>query len=285
MNIETLNILCADDVEIAAALYRTDEKIKGTVMLCPATGITQKFYTKFATWLAAQGYPTITFGNRGIGKSLIGDIKKSPASIIDWGTLDMPAVLETLKNKFPDQSYHLIGHSAGGQLIGLMPNALDLKSAFVFASSSGNLSNMKFPFRVQAKFFMNFFIPLSNLFFGHTKSPWLGMGEPLPKKAAEDWARWCNGEGYLKTDFGTMIKDHQYDKLTFKTNWLYATDDDIAVRENVQEMQAVYSQCIPKTLVLSPEQNGATEIGHMGFFKSSNEHLWPLTTTWLDQHA
>jgi len=169
-NIEKLTITCVDDVKLSATLYHAPKKVKAAVMICPATGIKQTFYTKFATWLAAQGYSTITFDNRGIGASLVEDINKTPASLIDWGALDMPAVLEVLKQKLPGHSYHAIGHSAGGQLLGLMSNAFDLKSAFNFACSSGNLSNMDFPFTIQAHFFMNIFIPLNNLLIIMTRS-------------------------------------------------------------------------------------------------------------------
>jgi len=54
----------------------------------------------------------------------------------------MPAVFEQLKTTFPNTKYHLIGHSAGGQLVGLMHNALELTYIFNYASSSGELKNM-----------------------------------------------------------------------------------------------------------------------------------------------
>ena len=40
------------------------------VLICPATGIIQKFYFPFARWLASQGYSVLVFDYRGIGKSL-----------------------------------------------------------------------------------------------------------------------------------------------------------------------------------------------------------------------
>jgi len=165
-----------------------------------------------------------------------------------------------------------------------MPNAPDLKSAFNFACSSGNISKMNFPFKFQAYFFMNIFIPLSNLFFGHTKSQWFGMGDPLPKKAAQQWQRWCNGAGYAQTDFGKAINEHCYDTLTLDTKWVYSADDNIANGKNVEEMQAVYSNCAAEIQELVPQELGLKEIGHMGFFKPQNNALWPLTTDWLTQH-
>lgn len=151
----------------------------------------------------------------------------------------MPAVLDALKTYFPGVDYHLVGHSAGGQLIGLMHNAKDIKSVFNFACSSGQLSNMKMPFKIQAHFFMNVFSPLSNLLFGYTKSDVVGMGEPLPKEAAQQWRLWCNGTGYVKTAFGRTVHHHLYDELDMPSFWTNASDDGIAINENVDDMLSV----------------------------------------------
>lgn len=280
-----LEITCTDKQIISATLFQgLGTPLQGAVMIAPATGIKQTFYSTFASWLAQHGYCTITFDNRGIGASLSKDVKNSPASLQDWGELDMPAVLDELVKQIPNTKYHLIGHSAGGQLTGLMPNASLLSSMFNFASSSGNLSKMKLPFRLQAHFFMNFFIPLSNLIFGYTKSHWVGMGEPLPKAAGKQWSRWCNGEGYLKTDFGQSITQHYYDSLQLPALWLHALDDDIANYANVMEMKNVYTGDNSKIISLDPDTSGKKQIGHMGYFRESCNDLWPMALEWFEKH-
>ncbi|MFK8012079.1 MAG: alpha/beta fold hydrolase, partial [Marinicellaceae bacterium] len=207
MNKTHIKIKCQDGFELAAVLYQPSS-IKAAVMIAPATGIKKGFYHSFASYLCEKGFGVICFENRGIGESIKGNFNQVDASLIHWGTLDMSAVLEKLKEIFPHQSYHLIGHSAGGQLVGLMDNALELKSMFTFASSSGSLRNMPYPFKIFATFYLNIFIPISNLFFAKTNSQWIGMGEPLPKLVAKQWRRWCNGKGYVATDFGKDINHH-----------------------------------------------------------------------------
>ena len=117
----------------------------------------------------------------------------------------MPAVLDRLMKEFPNQKYHLVGHSAGGQLVGLMHNAEQLDSMFNFACSSGSIRNMHFPFRFAAHFFLGFFISISNFLFNKTQSQWVGMGEPLPRKVAQQWRKWCYGTGYVATEFGNCL--------------------------------------------------------------------------------
>jgi predicted alpha/beta hydrolase len=131
--IEELNIIieCEDGFQLSGKLFKP-KKISAAVMIAPATGIKKEFYSAFANYLAENGFANLTFDNRGIGESIDKSINSSNASLTNWGKLDMTAVLEYLKSEFPNTDYHLIGHSAGGQLVGLMKNAKELKSMFNF---------------------------------------------------------------------------------------------------------------------------------------------------------
>ncbi|NQZ86619.1 MAG: alpha/beta fold hydrolase [Colwellia sp.] len=278
------NIICTDNVTLKATIYTPINDIKGAILIGPATGIKQQFYANFAVFLAKNGYGVITFDNRGIGESLIGNINECDASLQCWGEKDMPAVFEQLKKTFPKTKYHLIGHSAGGQLVGLMHNAMEFTSIFNFACSSGQLKNMKKMSLIKAHFFMNCFIPLSNFLFGHTKSQWFGMGEKLPKAAAEQWRTWCNGEGYVKVAFGKTVHKHLYHELSIPSLWVNAVDDEIAIDENVLDMISVFSKLETETLTLSAEDYGLNEIGHMKFFSRKSEILWGHALNWLEKH-
>jgi predicted alpha/beta hydrolase len=281
---ENIKIQCSDNTELAATLFSPLNNIEAAIIIGPATGIKRIFYASFANYLAENGFAVIAFDNRGIGDSLNGHVKKSAASLQTWGELDMPAVLEDLKFRFPNLKYHLIGHSAGGQLVGLMPNCKDFTSMVNFASSSGRIANMKFPFYLSARFFMNVFIPLNNLLFGYTNAQWLGMGEPLPKGVAQQWNQWCSGQGYVKTAFGNSVNTHWYDSINFPSLWINASDDDIAINKNVEDMLSVFKQLPAQTLMLNPKDYGLKEIGHMKFFSRKNKILWPLVLDWLKKY-
>jgi len=279
-----IKIECNDNCTLAASLYSPEQTIKGAVLIGPATGIKRQFYQKFAAFLTSHDYGVLTFDNRGIGESLVGNIKHSDASLQCWGEKDMTAALEQLKQSFPGTKYHLIGHSAGGQLVGLMPNASDLTSMYNFACSSGQLSNMRVGYRVKAIFFMNIFIPLSNAIFGHTKSQWLGMGEPLPKGVAKEWKTWCNGAGYVKSAFGKTIFKHHYNELSIDSVWLNAIDDDIANNLNVDDMLSVFPLLKAEKITLDPKEYNLKEIGHMKFFSQKSEKLWQHVLDWLAKY-
>lgn len=284
MTRKDIKIKCKDNFRLSGTVY-TPSTLKGAVMIAPATGIKKRFYNAFATYLSDNGYGVICFDNRGIGGSKTNSINNTDASLINWGRLDMTAVFEQLKTTFPKQSYHLIGHSAGGQLVGLMDNATEIKSMFNFAASSGSLRNMTYPFKLSASFFLNVFIPINNLLFGQTNSQWVGMGEPLPKRVAYQWKKWCNGKGYVETDFGKAIHRHLYDQLQFPSIWTYAKDDGIANHKNVQDMARIYSQSKVQIVSIEFEKFGINQLGHMGFFRSKNQQLWKYALNWLEKHT
>lgn len=286
---QDIKILTSNPATLAATLFTPQvalgyTPVKAAIMLAPATGIKRQFYQNFAQFLAANGYGVITFDNEGIGDSLDGDLKQSNASLISWGRYDMMAVLARLIGTFPDTSYHLIGHSAGGQLFGLMPNHDKLTSVFNVACSSGQIRNMAMPYRAKAMYFMDVFIPMSNLVLGYTKTASMGMGEDLPKNVAKQWRDWCNGSGYIKTAFGKTVETHYYNQVKLPAFWLNAIDDDIANDKNVADMIRVFPHMQATTKTLNPKDYGLTHIGHMKFFSRQNSVLWQLALDWLEQY-
>ena len=197
----------------------------------------------------------------------------------------MPAVLDALQDEFADATYHLIGHSAGGQLIGLMPNYKALTSVFNVACSSGQIKNMDMPYKLKAMGFMDVFIPLTNLTLGYTPADKIGMGEPLPRGVARQWREWCNGAGYIKTAFGKSIHTHFYDEIDMPALWLGFSDDEIANSNNMDDMIRVFSKMPVEKRYFDPEEFGLNSIGHMRYFSSKTNakapQLWQMAIDWL----
>ena len=284
-DIYALSIMTERNRALAATVYRPRDEVKAAVMIAPATGIKRQFYHNFATYLAASGFGVITFDNEGIGESLSSDLTKCDASLISWGRHDMPAVLDALQDEFNDATYHLIGHSAGGQLIGLMPNYKALTSVFNVACSSGQIKNMDMPYKLKAMGFMDAFIPLTNLTLGYTPADKIGMGEPLPRGVARQWREWCNGAGYIKTAFGKSIHTHFYDEIDIPALWLGFSDDEIANSKNIDDMIRVFSKMPVEKRYFDPEEFGLNSIGHMRYFSSKTNakapQLWQMAVDWL----
>ena len=293
-DIETyaLTILTERNQALAATVYRPNKEDDNTtvdtaVMIAPATGIKRQFYHNFASYLAQQGFGVISYDNEGIGESLSTSLSKSDASLISWGRHDMPAVLDALQYEFPAASYHLIGHSAGGQLIGLMPNHAAISSVFNVACSSGRIKNMDMPYKAKAIAFMDAFIPLSNLVLGYTPADKIGMGQPLPSGVARQWREWCNGAGYIQTALGKTIHKHFYDEVNMPSLWLNFSDDDIANEQNRDDMIRVFPNLPAEKHYLHPKDLGVSHIGHMRYFSSQTRakapKLWQMAVDWLNK--
>ncbi|MEI6266199.1 MAG: alpha/beta fold hydrolase [Sphingobacteriia bacterium] len=272
-----------NNIELSATLFIPSE-LKSAVMIGPATGIKRGFYHSFATYLADNGYGVITFDYEGIGASRSGCLKTCKASLVSWGSSDLSVVFSTLKTIFPNVKYHLVGHSAGGQLVGLMRGATELTSIFNVGCSSGCIKNMKYPFKAKAYFFMNVYIPINNLLFGYTNTQWVGMGEPLPKKSAQQWTDWCNGKGYVENYINKNSISHCYNDLSCPSIWINATDDDIANDKNVADMIRVFPKLKAERITIDPAAYGFKEVGHMKYFSNQKSKLWVLAKDWLDKH-
>lgn len=286
MTTEPCTLHCADGHALAAVWHLPQHPPKAAVMIAPATGITQRFYQPFAGYLADNGFAVLSFDNRGIGASLNGRLKGHPASLVDWGQYDMTAALSAVIARYSELPRHLVGHSAGSQLVGLMDNADRLHSIFAVGCSSGCLANMKGLYGIKAQFFMNLFIPLSNALLGYAQTDLLGMGGPLPRQVAQDWRHWCNRRGYVRAAFGSRILRHQYDRLNLPAKWISATDDTIAVAANVYDMASVFTRMQPELVFVKPEDYGLKSIGHMKFFsRGHRQTLWPLALEWLNAHS
>ena len=287
IDIYSLTIMTERNQVLTATVYHPIAAVKKAVMIAPATGIKRQFYHNFAHYLAEQGFGVLTFDNEGIGESLTTDLAKCDASLISWGRHDMPAVLDALQDEFADATYHLIGHSAGGQLIGLMPNYQSIASVFNVACSSGCIKNMDMPYKLKAMGFMDAFIPLTNLVLGYTPSDKIGMGEPLPRGVARQWREWCNGAGYIKTALGKSIHTHFYDDIAMPALWLGFSDDEIANSKNIDDMIRVFTQMPVEKRFLNPQDFGLNHIGHMRYFSSRTNakapELWQMAIDWLDK--
>ncbi len=282
-----IHFQCKDGYNLAGTLYTPSEGStnRNALLFAPATGMKRGFYNSLASYLVSLGYGCLTFENRGIGDSLQGSIKECKASLIDWGTFDLVGAFHELQRRFPNNKYHIIGHSAGGQLVGLIPNFKDISSVFNFACSSGQIDQMRVPFRYQARFFMDIFIPISNRLLGYTKSGLVGMGESLPQQVAADWRNWCNAQGYVEADFGKRIEEHWFYDIDCPSLWVNATDDDIANNDNVDDMTRVFKALPIERLELDPSREGLREIGHMKFFSQKSKKLWSYLIDWLETHS
>jgi len=269
-----VEIKALDGVSLTGYVFEHPEP-KAAVLICSATAVRQRFYFSFARWLCAQGFNCLTVDYRGIGESLNAKTaKQSEARKQDWGQLDMPGALTYLDQCFPDLGKHLVGHSAGGVLVGLMPNYGLLRSVVGIACTTGYLHQIAMPYRVVVGILLHVYFPAAIKIFGYLPAKRLGWGEDLPAGVAWQWANWCTNPGYVKNSFGKEITHHFYDQLAMPILILNATDDPIATEPNVRDLLELFPNARAQSKWLHPQEYGLLVIGHMGFFRPQNRALW-----------
>ncbi|NNP69802.1 alpha/beta fold hydrolase [Acinetobacter sp. Ac_5812] len=274
---ESFWISCKDDYQLAAQFYPAQDHTKPyPILICPATGITKNFYHAFAEWLNQQGYSVLSFDFRGIGESLHGPLKNSTASINDWGIYDIPAAIETLLDRTLAEKVIIVGHSAGGQLLGITSNYNKVAKVLAIAGSTGHVKGLKGKTKILAPVMFNVIFPISSFLKGYGATQFIGMGENLPKNVAKQWAEFCSKPGYVMNAIGKSIFEDYHQEIQCPITSFWATDDEIATQANVKDLLRLYPNAPTKLIELNPQQHGYKQIGHMSMFKKSHQKLWPL---------
>ncbi|QIO05695.1 alpha/beta hydrolase family protein [Acinetobacter shaoyimingii] len=274
---EDLVLTCADQYPLSARFYPQQGPKKMTpVLICPATGVTKWFYHSFATWLAEQGFAVLVFDFRGIGASLHGKLKDSDASIQDWGQLDIPAAIDALLEKTGATHVNLLGHSAGGQLLGIVPNYNKVKNLVAVSGSTGHVKGLKGKTKFLAPVMFNVIFPISRIIKGYGTTKFIGMGEDLPKNVAKQWAQFCSRPGYIFNALGKTIFEDYHQEIRIPITVLWSSDDEIATEANVKDLIRLYPNAQTKMIELVPSKFHHQTIGHMNMFKKSHQNLWPV---------
>jgi predicted alpha/beta hydrolase len=275
----------ARDGRVLQGVLRRSPEARGAVLIAPATGIRASFYRRFAEYLAEQGLSSLVFDYRGIGRSRSGDLRSCRARKQDWGQLDMPGALDALARQEPGVPLALVGHSAGGQLVGLMDNVSRLSCIVQISCSSGYVGGMSFGFGLLSRVLLFGYLPLSTRLFGYTPVKRIGWGEDLPAGVGTQWAEWCSRPGYVANALGKTVEIDYHDAVRCPLLNVSATDDPIATEANVQDLVRLYPHAEVTTERVEPGDVGVSQLGHMGLFRSSGAPIWPRVAQFIHRSA
>lgn len=274
---QKVKVKCEDGVELAAILIEP-ENPKAAVQLNIGTGAKKEFYIPFAKFLVEHNYAVCTFDYRGTCESAPASMKDCTYNYIEYGTQDMPAVMDYLDTRYPDLPKLIVGHSVGGMNFGLMPNYQKIKGLVAVGSGSGYWKNMFFGYRLQTLFFFKVFTPISIFLKGYVAAKRFGIMEDLPRNIVTDWAAWCSVPNYFWDEkfFGITVPEGHYHELTFPIAHFWASDDPIANEKNVPLLLKNFKT--NKGLSserLVPSDFGTKSIAHFGFFKRQfRDTIW-----------
>lgn len=258
---------------------------KAGIIINSATAVGKGYYRAFAQHLAEHGYLVITYDYRGIGESKATKNTHSKLSMLAWGEQDFEAVINTAVKNHPDLSWHCIGHSVGGQIVGLAPSNSKLTSVYCVAAQNGYWKNWGLPQTPKILLSWYGLIPFFSKTLGYVPGFMLG-GTSLPGPIAQEWARWCTNPNFISDKKGQPIRTY-FNQFESKMRFLAIKDDlDFAPLKAVKELGKFYSQAEKEIKVVDPKEFGIKEIGHFGFFKRQHKDaLWPNAIEWFGQFS
>lgn len=282
---QNILIEARDGYKLSATIQRPISKIKGVIQINCGTGIPQKVYFNLANYLTEYGYITVTYDYRGIGDSKPINLKEFEAKIEDWGILDMTSIFDWIINEFPNEKKIIIGHSMGGQLVGLMDNYHKIDKLILIASSTGYWKDMSSPYKWLMPPLWFLFIPLTTFIYGYANAKKIGQGENLPKGVAIQWRNWCINPNYFDDHFQKSNTRLFFEKLTIRLKSIQITDDPIANELTSNKILKYYKSANIQIEKISPEQLGVKKIGHTGFFsRQFKDTLWNNLRKDIDKH-
>lgn len=280
----TFSISARDGYPLAATLFEPTEPPTGIVVINSAVGVKQTYYIRFARFLAEQGFRVVTYDYRGIGRSAPMRLRGFEARMRDWGQKDLPGVLEWCRKNAGADRIFVVGHSVGGQILGLAPNN-DIVRGLVAVCSQHTWWRL-WPARKQPGFALLWFVllPAITRALGYFPSTRFRLGENLPRGVALEWAQWARCPTHTIGAIGEEVREG-YEGFSGSILAFSFADDTFAPRKAVQHLLDVYRAAEKHHRHVSPTDIGRP-IGHFGFFREElREPLWRETAQWMKIRA
>ena len=275
LRVDQCSIPALDGYRLGASVHWAAEP-RGVVVVNAATGVPHRFYRHFAAYLAGQGWTTVTYDYRGIAASRQGPVRRSGARMRDWGLLDMPGAVAWSAGLDLGPVF-VVGHSVGGQLMGLTDRPDQVAAMVTVSAQSGHWRYQGGAQKAVVAAHTHLTFPVLAHVLGFV--PWgrVGAGEDLPKRVALEWARWCRDRRYVMGDASLPLTRYQQFEAPILA--LSVSDDDWGTARSVAVMMRAYPHVTQREV--TPEAAGLPSLGHVGFFRPTAEPLWTMVTDWF----
>jgi predicted alpha/beta hydrolase len=258
------------------------------VIINSATSVKCRYYSRFAAFLFANGLDVITFDYRGIGESRPAAMRGFEASWIDWGNLDFEAILRYCARAYPGQPIHVVGHSAGGIMLGIAESNHLIRRVLTVGAQYAYWRDYAARKRIQMIVKWHMAMPTITLLFGYFPGKRLGWIEDTPRGIVRDWV--LSRSRFEDTWRGSSAARHpskqelvqRFATLAAPTLAVSISDDEFGTIPAVQRLLSYFTGSARTLIEIMPASVGERSIGHFGFFNSRSEKtLWPLAIQWL----
>ena len=277
-----VQIPALDGCLLSANIYRSADPCRGVVLIHSATAVPQTLYIGFAEYLAESGFETLTYDYRGIAGSAPARLRGFRASMSDWALKDAEGVQLWARRTYPDKPLLAVGHSFGGNVIGLCDSTRHLTAAAMVAGHAGCLRFiMPWAERLRVYLRVRGLFPLINALLGYVPGRRLGIGEDLPKEVARNWSHWSSLPNCF-FDVAALEAPRRFARVQIPLVSISLDDDLWATPPAVDLLTSFFVQARLEHWKISGQEEGVGPIGHLGYFRRRHGPvLWPRLAQWL----
>ena len=282
-----LTIVATDGFPLAATVHTPAETNDRThvVLIASAAGVRRRFYGDYAKCLAQHGFTVVSFDYRGIGNSHPVPLHRLNAQLHEWGESDLTGVIEWITASFPNHVLFGLGHSIGGQLIGIAENNGRFEALMTVGAQSGYWNLWRGTMKVALWFLWHIAMPTLTWLCSCFPAKQLGLGESLPRGVALEWARWSRDPDYL---FGKYRRPSamNFRRITAPVRAYSFADDRFAPKRAVETLHAAFTEASIDHKHVHPVDIGRKRIGHFDFFRDAcKATLWRDSVDWFIAQA
>ncbi len=260
---------------LSGRLFLPERPPKAAIVLHGATGVPQRYYRHFTTWLVAQGYACLTYDYRDFGASAKGHPRHSSATMADWGVQDQNAAQRAMEARFPDSPLWVIGHSLGGFMVPFQEGAGRIDRLITVASGAAYLGDHPWPYRAMAALFWYGPGALATKVFGYLPGKALRTGPDLPAGVYWQWRRWCTSRSFYQADVGSALPKFTTPPFAGPIKVIALSDDVMMPPKSVWKIMRYFPAATKQKKLLHPADFGLKKIGHIEVFSRKNAALWP----------
>jgi predicted alpha/beta hydrolase len=277
-----VTLVAPDGFALCAEVHEPDAPI-ATLLVAPATGVSRRIYRRLAEYLRTRGLATLLLDYRGTGESRPASLRGFHASADDWAAQDLKAAVLFLRDRHPTLPLAWLGHSIGGQLLGLCPERRQVQAAVFVAAQNGHWRHWQGLSRW--RMWLNWYVvvPVLATAFGYLPMRrFLGSGEDVPAGMALQWARWGRDRRYLLASH--LADEHRaFGDLSIPLCAYSFSDDRLfGPAAAVEALLALYASAVIERRRLSPADLGLERIGHFGWLRPEFEApMWAGMADWL----
>lgn len=226
--------------------------------------VLQNKYNEFAKYISENNINVITYNysDTDVPKN---KLKTSKTSIQQWASFDMKNIINSILDINNNAKIFVLGHSLGGQIIGLTENCKKLDGVILIAAQTGYWRFWSFPLNIVNCLTWYLYVPLLLKTYGFFPK---GKGKSLshmPKRAATDWMKWCRSPNYLFDNIS--LSEQYYNTIRCPLLSISFGDDIYATKQAVDWLTSKY-----KNVKLSRIHYVSKDFkyGHSSAFEPSN---------------